>query len=98
MGECGLKASGGRSLWVRVEMGRGRRRMQQTAAPGAPGEQKPSGREVDTRRAPWVVPVVVVGTAIQVSCGHWGMRDVLVVASFLASRNCEVCVSVFVQT
>lgn len=36
--------------------------------------------------------VVVVGIAIQVSCGHWGMQDVLVVASFLASRSCEVCV------
>ena len=71
--------------------------MQQTAVPSAPGQQKPLGREVDTRTAPWDVSVVVVGTAIQVFCGHWGMQDVLVVASFLASRSCEVCVSVFVQ-
>lgn len=47
---------------------------------------------MDTRRAPWGVSAVVVGTAIQVSCGHWGMQGVLVVVSFLESRSCEVCV------
>lgn len=60
--------------------------------------QKSLEREVGTRRAPRDVSVVIVGTAIQGSYGHWGMQDVLVVASFLACRSCEVCVSVFMQT
>lgn len=78
-----------------MEMGRIRRRMQQTAALLAVGEQDPLVREMGTRRAPWNVTVVVVGAAIQVSHGHWGVQDVLDVASFLASRNSEVCGSVF---
>lgn len=39
-------------LSVKIEMGRIRRRMQQTAALDALGEQKPLVREVGTRRAP----------------------------------------------
>lgn len=58
-----MKTCGGRDLRVMVETGRGR--MQQCAAPGTPEVQKPLGREVGTRRAPWDVSVVVVGTAIQ---------------------------------
>lgn len=83
-------------LSVKMELGRVRRMMQQTAALDALGEQKPLVREEGTRRAPW--NVTVVGTAIQVSHGHWGMQDVLDVASCLASRNCEVCASVFTRT
>lgn len=92
MGKHGLKSSGGR---VKMGMGRIRRRMQQTAALLAVGEQNPLIRQMGTRRAPWnvTVTVVVVDTAIQVSHGHWGMQDVLDVSSFLASRNCEVCAS-----
>lgn len=78
-----------------MEMVRIRRRMQQTAALDALGEQNPLVREMGTGRAPWHVTVVVVGAAIHVSHGHWGMQDVLDVASFLASRNCEGCASVF---
>lgn len=95
MGQYGLKTSGGR---VKMEMGRIRRRVHQTAALDALGEQKPLVREVGTRRAPWKETVVLVGTATQISHGHRGLQDVLDVASFLASRNCEVFASVFTQT
>lgn len=82
-------------LSVKMEMGRIRKRMQQTAALDALGEQKALVRQVGTRGAPWNVTVFVMGTAIQVSHGLWEMWDVLDVASVLASRNCEVCASVF---
>lgn len=35
--------------------------MQPIASPGGPGEQRRLGREVDIRRAPWDVSVVVIG-------------------------------------
>lgn len=45
-------------LSVKMELGRVRRMMQQTAALDALGEQKPLVREEGTRRAPWNVTVV----------------------------------------
>jgi len=78
-----------------VETGKGRRRMQQSAAPGTPGQLRRSGWEVDTRRAPWDVSVVVVRLLCWFAVGTGECR---MSSSFLTSRSCEVCVSVFIQT
>lgn len=49
--------------------------MQQIAGPGAPGEQRPLGREVDIRRAPWDVSVVVVGLPARFPVENAGCTD-----------------------
>lgn len=83
-----------------MERDSSRGRTQLAATLIAHGEQRPSGREVDTeflgRRGPWDVSMVVVGTATRVSCGHQGMQD-LVVASFLMFRSSRACLPVFTQ-
>lgn len=86
-----------RGLRVRVETGTGggRSRLPPQVILGSKSLER---RELDTRRAPWGVCLIVMGSAIQFSCEHRGLQNVPIVAIFLASRSCEVCVSVFIQT